>query len=618
MGKTNEESSNFKIRNKLRNRQGITLVALVVTIVVLLILAGITLTYVLGDNSVFKQASDAKINTELGKIEERAGLIYSDKLIERVPDSLSNKPTMQEIIDELRKDGYTIEQVAVSDNEITGISLDRESINLTFGASKQIKVTLEGISEPYTYYAVVDGKYYKMHYDNGLITIDRIESDISDKGEEIISTLTAIIGDNKVATIETNNDTNIITVTANDKIGETRVTVTYGSYTKICNIKVCDVATELEINSVRARIATGYTRWLNASAKPDTASQEFEWSSSNTSIATVDNKGVVTAKKAGKTTITVKTEDGSNLSKACEVTIVEDAPDVATLTDFQEKNIMAKDENGNLITIPGNFKVLTSLGTKVTDGIVIQDKDLNEFVWVPVDSVSTGTTHQADDIRLGRYTFAQKYGTPTKIQDADNYTKVVTLYDGVYGTGYQELVEDNGNKSAKDLGGFVAKTQENGGYYIARYEASKGTDNKVKSQYDKVVWAGILQTEAADYSKAMYNGSDFVESDLVNSYAWDTAIVFIQKYSGNSNYVNKSMNPRPVRNSGKSNDVGCYINDMALNLDEFTTEHSNRQEAPAVLRVSTKTTRDENVNRNTTSLTGRNMGQSFRPILYIK
>ena len=58
-----------------KKEEGITLVALVVTIVVLLILAGITLIYVVGDNSVFKQASDARIQTELGKIEERAQMI---------------------------------------------------------------------------------------------------------------------------------------------------------------------------------------------------------------------------------------------------------------------------------------------------------------------------------------------------------------------------------------------------------------------------------------------------------------------------------------------------------------------------------------------------------------
>ena len=46
------------MKEKLKKSTGITLVALVVTIVVLLILAGITITYVMGDNSIFKKAQD--------------------------------------------------------------------------------------------------------------------------------------------------------------------------------------------------------------------------------------------------------------------------------------------------------------------------------------------------------------------------------------------------------------------------------------------------------------------------------------------------------------------------------------------------------------------------------
>lgn len=166
-----------------RNKQkGITLVALVVTIVVLLILAGITITYIMGDNSVFKQAQNAKLNTELAKIEEQANLIYTDKLLEKVQDNnLKDKPTMQDIVEELRDKGYTIEQVAVSEEEITGISLDKESMSLGKEKSNTIQVTLEGDSELYTYYIKVDGKYYKMHFNGGVVTIDRKESNNSEE-----------------------------------------------------------------------------------------------------------------------------------------------------------------------------------------------------------------------------------------------------------------------------------------------------------------------------------------------------------------------------------------------------------------------------------------------------
>ncbi len=586
----------------------------VVTIVVLLILAGITITYVVGDNSVFKQASNAKLNTELAKIEEQASLIYTDKLLEKAQNNdLKDKSTMQDIIEELRDKGYTIEQVAVSEDEITGISLDKESMSLGKEKSNTIQVTLEGDSELYTYYIKVDGKYYKMHFNGGVITIDRTESDLSG-GEGTKQILSVVSGDETMAIATVDTNTNVITVTAKNTAGTVAIIVNYGSYTKTCNVRVCEVTTELEINSVRARIATGYTRWLTAIAKPtETTSQEFEWTSSNKEVATVDKQGVITAKKKGTTTITVKTTDGSNLSKTCEVT-VDDAVEVTTLTDFQTKNTIAKDENGNLITVPGDFKVLISEGTKVTQGIVIQDREGNEFVWVPIDSVSTGTSKPADDIRLGRYTFDSTYGTPKKEQDADNYEEVITI-----NSWWQELTSSSTNTTAKNLGDFVIKTQLNGGYYIGRYEASQGSDRKVDSQFDKAVWGSITQPNAATAAREMYISS-YVESDLINSYSWDTTIVFIQRYSEDNNYANqKTVNSRKL-NTGKAGDKVCNIHDMSSNCREWSTESYNRTTKTCIVRGSCY---GDSVNGTSHrgygfSTTDNYDYFSFRPVLYMK
>ncbi len=58
-------------------------------------------------------------------------------------------------------------------------------------------------------------------------------------------------------------------------------------------------------------IKVGQTAYLSASVKPSNASNKsVSWKSSNTSVATVNNSGVVTAKSKGSATITVKTADG--------------------------------------------------------------------------------------------------------------------------------------------------------------------------------------------------------------------------------------------------------------------------------------------------------------------
>ena len=61
----------------------------------------------------------------------------------------------------------------------------------------------------------------------------------------------------------------------------------------------------------------------------------------------------------------------------------------------------------------------------------------------------------------------------------------------------------------------------------------------------------------------------------MNSYAWDTAIVYIQE-AGNENYANKSFVYNSLKDTGTIGDEVCKINDMASNIDEWTTEYSSR------------------------------------------
>ena len=61
----------IKEQKKGRSETGITLVALVVTIVVLLILAGITISYVFGENSIFNKANEAKFKARWSTYREQ-------------------------------------------------------------------------------------------------------------------------------------------------------------------------------------------------------------------------------------------------------------------------------------------------------------------------------------------------------------------------------------------------------------------------------------------------------------------------------------------------------------------------------------------------------------------
>ncbi len=62
----------------MKNQKGITLVALVITIIVLLILAGVSISLVVGQNGVLTQASSAVITNEKATIKQDMEMAYSD------------------------------------------------------------------------------------------------------------------------------------------------------------------------------------------------------------------------------------------------------------------------------------------------------------------------------------------------------------------------------------------------------------------------------------------------------------------------------------------------------------------------------------------------------------
>ena len=225
------------------------------------------------------------------------------------------------------------------------------------------------------------------------------------------------------------------------------------------------------------------------------------------------------------------------------------------------------------VKIPAGFAVSQVEGeNSVENGLVIIDKNGNEFVWVQVDGIleEDGTIDDVvnnEKILLGRYDFDSS-GTPSE-------------YSGIYIEENSRNTDDllnYGNTIANDIEGFIDSVRENGGYYIARFEASQGTNGKAESKYDKAVWNNITQPNA---SKACQNLYETIDSDLVNSYAWDTTLLFIQKYSGDIDYSRQKPLQDTLANTGKATDgtiydVRCNIYDMSGNCYEHSTETRNQ------------------------------------------
>ena len=98
------------MKQKLKNEKGITLVALVITIIVLLILAGVTLSMVMGDSGIFGKANSAKEKTQLSNAEETIKLAVLENQVKSVSGdaALTNDQLKEEIAKKLTEQGYTV------------------------------------------------------------------------------------------------------------------------------------------------------------------------------------------------------------------------------------------------------------------------------------------------------------------------------------------------------------------------------------------------------------------------------------------------------------------------------------------------------------------------------
>jgi len=162
----------------------------------------------------------------------------------------------------------------------------------------------------------------------------------SPTGVSLPSSLSLTVGDTKTLTPTVtpsgastsftwrSDDNGIASVSSSGRItgikaGTTKVWVktTVGGYSDWCNITVKNppvVPTKVTMKS-SLNLYAGFSYTLVPTLQPDNAETTYTWKSDDTSVATVNTTGKVTAKKDGKATITVKTQNG--LTATCEVTV---------------------------------------------------------------------------------------------------------------------------------------------------------------------------------------------------------------------------------------------------------------------------------------------------------
>ena len=291
--------------------------------------------------------------------------------------------------------------------------------------------------------------------------------------------------------------------------------------------------------------------------------------------------------------------------------------------EAMERNLLEKELENSLSTpaveptdgvkIPTGFYYVG--GTKAS-GIVISDNkndknkyrnqkvvgtDLlgNQYVWIPCTTDSSSS-----DLQYAR----TEWGVEV---DGDDNSRAIkdelTLTDA--SVTYSDADTANGINAdvSKEIVAQIkaekASVAQYGGYYIGRYEVGRNSDTAVV-KYNQTPYASITWSTAYGLAKKIITNSE-ATSYLCSSYAWDTAVNFIQNNSTAKNYAtsiegfNGNWNPQAVKDpsgnvikpAGTSQQLNtglttqfCNIFDIGGNEAEFTTELNPGTSETVVLR----------------------------------
>ena len=285
-------------------------------------------------------------------------------------------------------------------------------------------------------------------------------------------------------------------------------------------------------------------------------------------------------------------------------------------------------------------------GTK-TSGIVISDNvndkdkyknkavvgtDLlgNQYVWIPCTTDSTSSKLQYARTEWG----VEEDGDDNSRAIKDELTLTdasVTYSDADTANGINADVSKEIVAQIKAEKTSVAKY---GGYYIGRYEVGKNGDTAVV-KYNQTPYASITWSTAYGLAKKIITNSE-ATSYLCSSYAWDTAVNFIQNNSTAKNYAtsiegfNGNWNPQAVKDpsgnvikpAGTSQQLNtglttqfCNIFDMGGNEAEFTTELNPGTSETVVLRGGNYYDNNPAGNRWDNNSGNANINNGFRATL---
>ncbi len=587
---------NLKERGNGKN--GITLIALVITIIVLLILAGVTIATLTGDNGILTKAQNAKEKNAQKTVEEQInlavqasrineGLVINKEILEQELTNNGIEITKSEN-DELpwtvKKDGYVY---TISENgeikEKEGIAITTGDIEILKGSTKGKKVSAQ----------ILSGETGTIKWEHtGNITLSATE------GNEI----TVNVNSNANA-----GDTATITARIDGK-----------TYQDSINVKIVTQVTSVTAEKIEVSIGDK-KKIEKITATPENAEgiEVTSYVSQDTTKVTVDEKtGEVTGVQEGETTVTISAKgklSGAVVTGTCSVKVTKldhsevVVPTITATGNLANKPNIKEVRQGN-IPIPQGYNYIKGDkigGAVITDAASGEEKVGNEFVWVPVDEISKmastdigGTDANGNTNYRG---VLYNWGTDATGNTAWNWSADSTSYrePANLSSSYDSKSKNSSWTSTlyqEEYNKMIKSVSQYGGFYVGRYEMSLNSETKNAESKYGATSATAESTSAKQwyglYNKAKTYAPENASQKVVSSMIWGSQYDAMLKWmKGNKINVtsssptdlsigNTSRNTTRVTggaNNGQtvSKDKLSNIYDLLGNSLEWTQETNN-------------------------------------------
>ena len=350
--------------------KGITLIALMVTIIVIIILAGITISAIKGNSGIISKADESKSQTERTEVIEKAKMTISNEIVGNGGNELTRselKETLEKYFIEVPEDytmdtelttkseygNYKIKVSEIYDRDImiaseeefddnttitpstpsqsqTSSSTGGNSIssnNSNSGSTSNNGNTTSGGSTGSSGTLVSENSTTEIDVTG--IEIDRQTATIDINGENTIQLNSKLTPTNankntevkwtsKKKAVASISKTGLVT---GKTVGNSMIMATsQNGYSAECLVVCQAKITGITVNPTTARIPVGQTITLIATTSPKTLTEKVTWKSSNTDVAKVDRNGLVTGVAKGKAIITAQNPAGT-IKATCTVTV---------------------------------------------------------------------------------------------------------------------------------------------------------------------------------------------------------------------------------------------------------------------------------------------------------